>query len=335
MTDTMRAIGFRRSLPVTDPESLLEVELPRPAPGPHDLLVRVEAVSVNPADAKVRAAGDPEDVPKVLGYDAAGVVEAVGAEVSLFRAGDEVYYAGNIARPGTNAEYHLVDERITGHKPASLDFAAAAALPLTTITAWETLFDRLRLGKDSTGTLVVMAAAGGVGSMVVQLARRLTGLTVIGTASRPESAEWVTGLGAHHVVDHHGDLVGAVRDIAPHGADYVFSPFSAGNVQRYADLMGVGGQVVAIDEPEGLDTLPLKSKSQAWHWELMFTRPMFETPDMIEQKHLLSRVAGLVDELRLRTTLTESIADFSAAGLRRAHELVESGRMTGKVVVHR
>jgi NADPH:quinone reductase len=332
MSETMRAVGYRASLPVDDPDSLLDLELPVPEPGPHDLLVRVEAVSVNPVDTKVRLATDPGGEPKVLGYDAAGVVESVGAEVTRFRPGDEVYYAGDITRPGTNSAYHLVDERITGHKPASLDFAAAAALPLTTITAWETLFDRFKLAAGSKGSLLAFAAAGGVGSMVVQLARALTGLTVIGTASRPESREFATALGAHHVVDHHGDLPAQLRDIAPGGVNYLFSPVSAGRVPLYAELLAVGGEVTAIDEPEGLDTLPLKARSQTWHWELMFSRPMF-APEDPAQHELLDRVAGLVDDGVLRSTLTETLSPVTAENLRRAHRMVEGGAMVGKVVV--
>ena len=223
MTETMRAVAYRKSLPISDPASLEDVELPVPTPGPRDLLVRVEAVSVNPVDTKVRKGNDPGGQPKVLGYDAAGVVTAVGGDVTLFDVGDEVYYAGSITRPGTNAQFHVVDERIVGHKPRTLGFAEAAALPLTTITAWETLFDRFRLGADATGTLLVLAAAGGVGSMALQLARALTGLTLVGTASRPESRQWALDLGAHHVVDHH-DLVADVRAVAPDGVNYVLLP---------------------------------------------------------------------------------------------------------------
>ncbi|HEY2097535.1 MAG TPA: zinc-binding alcohol dehydrogenase family protein [Pseudonocardia sp.] len=336
MTDNMRAIGYRKSLPITDPDSLVDAELPIPTPGPHDLLVRVEAVSVNPVDTKVRTGsdidGDPGGELKVLGYDAAGVVTAAGPEVTRFAVGDEVYYAGSIGRPGTNSRFHLVDERITGHKPSTLDFAEAAALPLTTITAWEALFDRFRLDKDSTGTLLVMGAAGGVGSMIIQLARALTGVTVIGTASRPESQKWVTELGAHHAVDHHGDLVAAVRAVAPAGVDYIFSPFSAGNVDNFVELLRPGGEITAIDEPEGLDLLPLKSKSLTWHWELMFTRPLF-APEDPAQYELLEAAARLVDDGVLRTTVAERLEPINASTLRRAHELVEAGAMTGKVVI--
>ncbi|GAA3786344.1 zinc-binding alcohol dehydrogenase family protein [Sphaerisporangium flaviroseum] len=328
----MRAVAYRKSLPISDAASLEDVELPVPSPVPRDLLVRVEAVSVNPVDVKVRAGDDPGGSPKVLGYDAAGVVAAVGRGVTLFDVGDEVYYAGSIARPGTNAQFHVVDERIVGRKPGTLSFAQAAALPLTTITAWETLFDRFRLASDSRGTLLVLGAAGGVGSMVVQLARTLTDLTVVGTASRPESSEWALGLGAHHVVNHH-DLVANVRAVAPDGVDYVFSPKTGGQIEAFAELLRPGGHITAIDEPEGLELLPLKSKSIGFHWELMFTRALYETDDMIAQHDLLERVAGLVDAGTIRTTLTTELGPIEAATLRRAHEMVESGRMVGKVVI--
>jgi NADPH2:quinone reductase len=330
----MRAIGSYDGLPISDPRSLLDVELPTPALRSRDVLVRVQAVSVNPVDVKRRAGLDHSDTPVVLGYDAAGIVEEVGPEAATLAVGDEVYYAGDITRQGSNAELQAVDERIVAGRPGSLSFAEAAALPLTSITAWETLFERFRLTADSPGTLLIVGAAGGVGSMMIQLATQLTGLEVLATATRPESRDWVCALGADHVVDHH-DLVDSVRSHGVDELDYIFSPHSRDNIDAYAEVIRPFGQITAIDEPEGLDLLALKSKSVTWHWELMFTRSMFETPDMIEQKHLLSRVAELVDEQRLRTTMTESIADFSAAGLRRAHELVESGRMTGKVVVHR
>ncbi|MFD0783669.1 zinc-binding alcohol dehydrogenase family protein [Micromonospora azadirachtae] len=331
MNDLMRAVGYRRSLPITDPESLTDAEIPVPTPGPHDLLVRVEAVSVNPVDVKVRAGNDPGGELKVLGYDAAGVVVAVGERVGRFAVGDEVWYAGSIGRPGTNAQFHTVDERVVGHKPKTLDFAEAAALPLTTITAWETLFDRFRLAKGATGTLLVVGGAGGVGSMAVQLARALTDLTVIGTASRPESRQWVSELGAHHVVDHH-DLVDSVRAVAPDGVDYLISAFTAGNVERYAEIVRPGGQITAIDDPEELDVLPLKAKSIAWHWEFMFTRPLFLPTDP-GQHELLEEVARLVEAGSLRTTLTRRLGPINAENLRRAHELVETYATIGKVVV--
>jgi NADPH2:quinone reductase len=334
MAETMRAIGSFDGLPVSDERCLVDVELPVPELRPQDVLVRVQAVSVNPADVKLRADLEHSATPTVLGFDAAGVVEAIGGAVTTLGVGDEVFYAGDISRPGSNAELQAVDERIVAERPGTLSFADAAALPLTSLTASEALFDRLRLTRDSTGTLLILGAAGGVGSVMVQLAKQLTGLTVIGTASRGASRDWVAGLGADAVIDHH-DLVNEAGRAAPDGIDYVFSSHTAGNIESFAEIMNPFGEVVAIDEPEGLELLPLKSKSIAFHWEFMFTRSLFETPDMIEQKHLLAQVAGLIDEERIRSTVSERIADFSAAGIRKAHELVESGRMTGKVVVHR
>jgi zinc-binding alcohol dehydrogenase family protein len=330
--ETMRAVAYRKALPITDPASLEDVELPVPTPGPRDLLVRIEAVSVNPVDVKLRAGADPGGEPRVLGFDAAGVVAAVGAQVTGFEPGDEVYYAGAIDRPGTNAQYHLVDERIAGHKPRTLSFAQAAALPLTAITAYESLVDRFRLGSDSEGTLLVLAGAGGVGSILIQLARALTKLTVVATASRPESREWVLGLGAHHAVDHR-DLVASVRAVAPDGVDYVFSPHTGGRIADFAELLRPGGAITAIDEPGGLDLLPLKTKSIAFHWEFMFTRPLFQTPDMDAQRALLEHVARLVDEGAVRSTLTSELGPINAASLRKAHEQVESGSSVGKTVV--
>ena len=311
---------------------LTDVELDVPTPGPRDLLVEVRAVSVNPVDVKLRGGALPGgEGPQVLGYDAAGVVLAVGDEVTAFAVGDEVYHAGSIARPGSDQQFQLVDERVAGHKPVSLDFAEAAALPLTTITAWETLFERWRLTADSTGALLVMGAAGGVGSILVQLARQLTGLTVIAAVSRPEAGEWVRSLGAHHVVDR-TDLLTEVAAIAPGGVQYVFSPFSAGMVETYTQLMSVGGSVVAIDEPEGVDTLPLKWKSQGWHWEFMFSRVLHE-PESTAHRELLDEVARLVDAGTLRTTLGTRLSPIDAATLQEAHRLLESSATIGKVVL--
>ena len=314
--------------------SLRDITVDVPELRPRDVLVRVLAVSVNPVDVKQRAALQDSEQPKVLGYDAAGVVEAVGPEVTTLSVGDEVWYAGDITRPGSNAELQAVDERIVSRKPSSLSFAEAAALPLTTITAWESLFDRFRLTQESTGDLLVLGAAGGVGSIMIQLAKALTGVRVIATASRAESRAWAQRMGADIVVNHHhlrDEMLAAV----PGGVDYVFSPHSAGNIDAYEAIVKPFGHITAIDEPEGLELVGLKAKSIAWHWELMFTRSMFETPDMIEQQRLLARAADLVDQGILRTTLTKTITDFSAAGLAEAHRDVESGRMAGKVVVTR
>ncbi len=332
MTDTMRAVAFTQSLPIDDEKSLQDVDLPIPAPGPHDLLVRVEAVSVNPVDTKIRRRGD-RDEPTVLGFDAAGTVVGRGAEVSLYDIGEDVMYAGTNNRPGTNAQFHLVDQRLVGSKPASLTFAEAAALPLTTITAWEVLFDRLRVGSDDTGTLLVVAAAGGVGSMVCQLARTMTGLTIVGTASREETRAWAARMGAHHVVDHHGDLTAHVGAVAPDGVDYIFTPQSRDNIDAYARVIKPFGQIAAIDDPGAVDMMPLKAKSAAWIWESMFTRSVFETPDMVEQHRLLAAVASMVDSGTLKTTLATEIGPIDAATLREAHRQIESGSTIGKIVV--
>ncbi len=334
MTTTMRAVAAFRSLPIEDPQSLQDVEVPVPQLRPRDVLVRVHAVSVNPVDVKVRAGLGDHGQPRILGFDAAGVVEAVGDEVTTLAVGDEVWYAGDITRPGTDAELHAVDERIVARKPSSLSFAEAAALPLTAITAWETLFEHFRLTADSAGTLLVLGAAGGVGSAAIQLAKQLTGVRVLASASRPESREWVCRLGADAAVDHR-DLVATTAVAAPGGVDYLLSPYTRGNIGAFAEIMRPFGHVTAIDEPEGLELVPLKSKSISWHWELMFTRSIYQTEDMIEQKNLLAAVAALVDDQQVRTTATTVIDDFSAAGLREAHRRVETGHTIGKIVITR
>ncbi len=328
---TVHAVAAMAPGNVGAPSSFVDVEVGLGPTGEHDLLVEVRAVSVNPIDLKTRVAFDEATAPKVLGYDASGVVVVVGSAVTAFAVGDEVYYAGTLARQGTNAEQHLVDERIVGHKPRTLSFAEAAALPLTTITAWETLFDRMRLTPDSSGTLLVMGAAGGVGSIVTQLARQLTQVTVIATASRDESREWATRMGAHHVVDHR-NLKDEVMAVAPGGVHHIFSPFSAGNEQVYADLMPVHGQVVAIDGPKGFDVAPLKMKAQTWHWESMFARPLFD-PTSTAQRELLDEAARLFDSGTLATTLTRTLHGLNAETLRDAHAQVEGSTMVGKLVV--
>lgn len=333
-TRTTPAIAALRPLPVDDPDAFVAVDTALPDLRPHDLLVEVAAVSVNPVDVKRRASFRPDGAPLVLGFDAVGTVREVGPAVTLFAPGDRVFHAGTIDRPGTNAALHVVDERIVGHAPASLSDADAAALPLTSITAWEMLVDRLRLTEASTGTLLVVGATGGVGSMVLQLAEALLpGIRTIATASRPEGVDWVTSLGADAVVDHHGDLRAQVREAAPDGLDAVITAHSAGQVPLYADLLRPFGSVVAIDDPGTLDVVPLKAKSIAWHWELMFTRPVQQTPDLVEQHHLLDRVASLVDDGRLRTTATTRLSGLTPETLREAHRLVESGRTIGKVVI--
>ncbi|WP_032377070.1 zinc-binding alcohol dehydrogenase family protein [Rhodococcoides fascians] len=334
MTETMKAVAYTRSLPIDDPASLIDVVVDVPNVRPRDILVDVRAVSVNPVDVKVRAGNDPHGEPKVLGFDAAGVVRAVGADVSLFTPGDEVYYAGDLGRPGTDSELHAVDERIVAKKPTTLDFAEAAALPLTAITAWEGLFDKLRITAESTGTLLMVGATGGVGSLVLQFLRVLAPrVRVIATAADEDAEKWVRSLGAAEVVNHRRDLRGDVRRVAPDGIDYVFTAHSAGQVEIYGDLLTPFGQIVAIDDPETLDVLPLKTKAISWHWEFMFARPMHDAPDLVRQHELLTRVAELVDAGAVRTTVTTVLSPIDAEQLREAHRLVETGHVRGKVVV--
>lgn len=332
----MKAITFtEHALPIDNPQALIDISLPVPTPGPRDLLVEVRAVSVNPVDTKVRA-GTFTKEPKILGWDATGIVREVGSEVTLFQPGDEVFYAGSIARTGSYSEFHLVDERIVGHKPRSLSAADAAALPLTSITAWELLFDRLGVaeGSGEGKCLLITGAAGGVGSMLVQLARQLTRLTVIGTASRQETADWVRQLGAHHVIDHSQPLLAQLQALDVPEIDYVAS--LTHTEQHFAQLIDVlkpQGRLAVIDDPESLDVMPLKRKSLSLHWELMFTRSLYETPDMINQHHLLNRVSALIDQGVLQTTVGEHFGAINAANMRRAHALVESGKARGKIVL--
>ncbi|TXC71655.1 zinc-binding alcohol dehydrogenase family protein [Sphingomonas ginsenosidivorax] len=334
----MRAIGYTRSLPIDDPQSLVDIDLPKPEATGRDLLVAVKAVSVNPVDAKIRQRRvDADGAWQVLGWDAAGVVEAVGPDVTGFAIGDAVYYAGALDRPGTNAEYHLVDERLVGAKPASLDWAQAAALPLTAITAWEVLFDRLAVNTPVPGgrrAILIVGGGGGVGSIAVQLARTLTDLTVIATASRDETRDWVRDLGAHHVIDHGKPLAAQVEALGLGAPEFVFSTtHTDSHLAEIVDLIAPQGRFALIDDPEVLDVVPFKQKSVSIHWELMFTRSLFETADMGEQGLILAEVARLVDAGRLRTTLGEALGAINAANLRRAHARVESHTAKGKVVL--
>lgn len=334
----MKAVGYRANGPIDRADALLDLVVPAPVPGPRDLLVEVRAISVNPVDAKVRRnAAPPPGEARILGYDAAGVVRAVGRDVTLFAPGDEVWYAGDIGRPGTNAEWHAVDERIVGRKPASLSFADAAALPLTAITAWELLFDRLQTPRDGGAgeAILVVGAGGGVGSILVQLARRLTGLTVIGTASRAGTREWVRDLGAHHVIDHAQPLQPQLDAIGVPQVRYVASlTHTDAHYDALVDALAPQGRLGLIDDPATpLDVMKLKGKALSLHWELMFTRPMHRTPDMIEQHRLLDAVADLVDAGTLRATTGEHLGRIDAANLRRAHALIESGRTRGKLVL--
>jgi NADPH2:quinone reductase len=354
----MRAVGYKRSLPIDQAEALIDLEIDKPVPSGRDLLVQVKAVSVNPVDTKVRQRADPQGgAPKILGFDATGIVAAVGPDVTLFKPGDAVWYAGSIVRPGTNSEFHLVDERIVGVKPKSLDFAAAAALPLTSITAWEMLFDRFAVSRTDLGpardrpssdasrlqptcgggegkSLLIIGASGGVGSIAIQLARALTKLTVIATASRPETQAWARELGAHHVVDHSKPMAEQLKAIGHRFVDYVFGVNESGaHFATICDVVAPQGKFGLIDDPPSLDVAKLKGKSVSLHWEAMFTRSTFQTADMDAQHKLLNEVAAMVDAGTIRTTVAENLGPITAANLRRAHAMLESGRTRGKIVL--
>jgi zinc-binding alcohol dehydrogenase family protein len=333
----MKAVAYRQSLPASHPEALIDIELPEPQATGRDLLVEVRAISVNPVDTKIRRNVAPaEGEARVLGWDVAGVVRAVGENVTLFRPGDRVMYAGSLTRPGANSELHLVDERIVGPMPATLDFDSAAALPLTTITAWELLFDRLGIRQDrnASGALLIVGAAGGVGSIMLQLARKLTGLTVIGTASREETQAWARELGAHHVIDHAKPLSQELAKLGIAEVDYVASLTHTDlHLSEIVAALKPQGRLGLIDDPENLDVLQLKRKSLSLHWEFMYTRSMFQTPDMIEQHNLLKHAAELIDAGVLRSTVNERFGAINAANLRRAHALLESGKARGKIVL--
>jgi len=334
----MKAIAYYASLPIDDPKSLQDIELPEPVAGPRDLLVEVRAISVNPVDTKVRQNVQPEGgAAKVLGWDVAGVVKAVGSDVSLFKVGDRVFYAGSIARAGGNSELHTVDERIVGHMPKSLDFAAAAALPLTAITAWELLFERLQISQepaDKGQSLLIVGAAGGVGSILTQLARQLTSLKVIGSASREQTQAWVRELGAHAVVDHSQPLSAELQRIGAGQVTHVASLTQTdAHLDQLVEALAPQGKLALIDDPKSLDVTKLKRKSLSLHWEFMYTRSLFETADMQEQHVLLNRVAELIDAGTLKTTVGEHFGQINAANLRRAHALLESGKARGKIVL--
>lgn len=335
----MRAIGFHTPQPITSETALVDLELPVPEAAGHDLLVEIKAISVNPVDTKVRRnQTPPAGEARILGYDAAGVVTAVGPDVSLFKPGDEVYYAGAINRPGTNSEYHLVDERIVGLKPKTLSFAQAAALPLTAITAYEALFDRLKVSDPVLGagrSILITGGAGGVGSIAIQLAKELTDLTVIATASRPETVDWAKSLGADHVINHSKPLA---QEFAALGIDppgFIFSVTHSGQHRlALAEIIAPMGRICLIDDfPEGFDILDFKQKVVSLHWEFMFSRPVFQTPDMIEQHKLLTHVAELIDAGKIRTTLDTVLGPITAENLREAHRLIESNRTRGKIVL--
>jgi zinc-binding alcohol dehydrogenase family protein len=334
----MKAVGYRKSLPIEDKNALIDFETAKPEPKGRDIRVAVKAISANPVDYKVRKrAAPPEGEYKILGFDAAGIVDAVGPDVSLFKPGDEVFYAGSIQRQGTNSEFHLVDERIVGSKPKTLSFAQAAALPLTSLTAWELLFDRLGAvpGKSlDPRTLLIVGGAGGVGSILTQLARRLTGLTVVATATRPDSQKWCLELGAHAVVDHAKPLKEQMDKLKMPPVALVASLTATDqHYKGIAELMAPQGKYGLIDDPAEFNVAVFKGKAISIHWESMFTRSSFQTADMIAQHNLLNDVADLIDKGVLRTTLAQTFGTINADNLKRAHALLESGKSRGKIVL--
>lgn len=334
----MKAVGYQQPGAIDRADALIDIEIARPVPTGRDLLVEVQAIAVNPVDTKVRrSAAPPEGEYKVLGYDAVGIVRETGPDATLFRPGDAVWYAGAIDRAGSNAEFQLVDERLVGRKPASLSPADAAALPLTGITAWELLFDRLKVplaGEGRPGTLLIVGAAGGVGSILIQLARQRTGLTVVGTASRPESRAWALALGAHHVIDHRQPFAPQIAALGVPPVDYAISlTHTDQHFAQLVDALAPQGKLALIDDPEPIDVRLMKRKSLSLHWELMFTRSLFHTDDMDAQHRLLNAIADLVDQGAIRSTVQAKLGPICAANLRKAHALLESGKSVGKIVL--
>jgi NADPH2:quinone reductase len=334
----MKIVSFHQPLPISDPQSFLDLTSEQPRPGEHDLLVEVRAISVNPVDAKIRLGGGPgrpDGQWQILGWDAAGIVKEIGTKVTLFRTGEEVYYAGSVDRAGSYAQFQCVDERIVGRKPKTIGFAEAAALPLTTITAWEILFDRFGVGKSAEGSLLILGAAGGVGSIATQLARQLTNFTTIATASRSETEKWCYRMGAHHVVNHSKPLSGQVRAIVPGGLDYVLAlTRTEDHFDELVEAMAPQSAIALIENPSRpLEITKLKPKSISLHWEFMFTRSRYQTSDMEEQGRLLNEVADLVDAGRIQTTMQTNLGAINAAHIKQAHALIESGTSIGKIVL--
>jgi NADPH2:quinone reductase len=334
----MKIVSFYKPLPITDPNSFIDVTAEQPRPGTRDLLVEVQAISVNPVDTKIRSGGGPgrpDGQLQILGWDGAGVVKERGPEVTLFDVGEEVYYAGAVDRAGSYGEFQCVDERIVGHKPQTIGFAEAAALPLTTITAWEILFDRFGITKESKGSLLILGAAGGVGSIAIQLVRQLTNLTAIATASRPESEAWCYRMGANYVVDHGKPLSSQIRAIVPGGVNYVLAlTRTEDHFDELIEAMAPQSAIGLIENPaRPLEITKLKPKSISLHWEFMFTRSRYQTPDMGEQGRLLNEVSILVDAGRIQTTMQANLGAINATNLKKAHALVESGKTIGKIVL--
>ena len=338
----MKAIGYSKSLAIGEPLSLVDIELPQPTASGYDLLIRVKSIAVNPVDCKIRKNVEPESGHhKVLGWDAVGEVVAIGASVSRFKPGDMVFYAGDLNRQGSNAEYQLVDERIVGKKPKSLSESEAAALPLTAITAWELLFERLGIASQqpdsperSDEVILIVGAAGGVGSILVQLASTLTGATVIGTASRASSTEWVKKLGADYVIDHTKSLTEQIEQLEIGQVTHVASlTHTDSYLESYVELLAPMGKIALIDDPKAVDISKLKQKSLSLHWEFMFTRSMFETKDIDKQHQLLNQVSELVDQGYIHTTMGQNLGKINATNLKSAHEFIESGKSIGKIVL--
>jgi len=335
----MKAIGFKTSLPIENPESFIEFEAVKPIPGPHDLLVKIDAISVNPVDFKIRKNSAQDTVletPKIIGWDAVGIVQAVGQDVTLFEVGDPVYYAGDITKQGSNAEYQIIDERIVGRKPKTLSIEESAVIPLTALTAWEILFDRIRISadKDKGKSILIIGGAGGVGSIAIQLAKKIAGLTVIATASRPETIDWCKQQGADFVVDYK-DLISSVREAGFEHVDFILDFV---DTNAYWDIMvelikpqGHIASITGSSDPVALTKL--KSKSVSFSWELMYTRSMYQTEDMVEQHNILNIVADLLDDGILKTTLNTTLNGLSAENLKKAHELLESGKTIGKIAI--
>ncbi len=334
----MKAVAYQNAGPLDRPDALTDVELDKPTPGARDLLVEIAAVSVNPVDTKVRKGVSANAGEwKILGWDAVGKVVETGAGVKNFKPGDEVFYAGDLTRQGTDAQFHVVDERIAALKPKTLSNTEAAALPLTAITAWEMLFDRLKINEPVPGAapaILIIGGAGGVGSIAIQFVRALTDITVIATASRPETQAWVKELGAHHVIDHTKPLPAQIAALGIGAPGFVFSTTgTSGHLAGIVELIAPQGRFGLIDDPETLDVMGFKRKSVSTHWEFMYTRSMFQTADIEEQNKLLTEVAKLVDAGKIRTTLTDVLRPINAANLRQAHSLLESGKVKGKIVL--
>jgi NADPH2:quinone reductase len=335
----MKAIGFKTSLPIVEQDSFIEFETAKPTPGLNDLLVKINAISVNPVDFKIRqnsALNTVLETPKIIGWDAVGIVEAIGKNVNLFEIGDEVYYAGDITKQGSNAEYQIIDQRIVGRKPKSLTNPEAAVMPLTGLTAWEILFDRIRINpeKDKGKTVLIIGGAGGVGSIAIQLAKKIAGLTVIATASRPETIAWCKKQGADYVVNHK-DLISSVRALGFQNVDFILDFV---DTNSYWDIMvelikpqGHIASITGSSDPIALNKL--KNKSASFSWELMYTRSMFQTDDMLEQHIILNKIADLLDEGTLRSTLNETFIGFTADNIKKAHQFLESGKTIGKIAI--